>query len=49
MRLRTGPMFEPGIFKESMQYKQIEKYYLVLKALTSLASHMYDTVNKIEI
>jgi len=49
MRLRTGPMFEPSIFKESMEYKQIEKYYLVLKALTSIASHIYDTVTRIEI
>lgn len=49
MRLRTGPMFEPSVFKESMEYKQIEKYYLVLKALTSIASHIYDTVAKIEI
>lgn len=49
MRLRTGPMFEPNVFKESMEYKQIEKYYLVLKALTSIASHIYDTVNKIEV
>lgn len=49
MRLRTGPMFEPSIFKQSMEYKQIEKYYLVLKALTSIASHIYDTVAKIEI
>ena len=49
MRLRTGPMFEPSVFKESMEYKQIEKYYLVLKALTSIASHIYDTANKIEV
>ena len=49
MRLKTGPVFEPSIFKESMEYKQIEKYYLVLKALTSIASHIYDTVARIEI
>ncbi len=49
MRLRTGPMFEPRIFKESMEYKQIEKYYLVLKALTRIASHIYDTVARIEV
>ena len=49
MRLKTGPMFEPSVFKESMEYKQIEKYYLVLKALTSIASHIYDTVARIEI
>ncbi len=48
MRISTGPMFEPDIFKSSMEYKQIEKYYLVLKALTSIASHIYDTVDKIE-
>ena len=49
MRLRTGPVFEPNVFKKSMEYKQIEKYYLVLKALTSIASHIYDTVLRIEI
>lgn len=49
MRLSTGPMFEPSIFKSSMEYKQLEKYYLVLKALTNIASHMYDTVSKLEI
>lgn len=49
MRLRTGAMFEPGIFKSSMEYKQLEKYYLVLKALISISSHIYDTVSKIEL
>lgn len=49
MRLRTGPMFEPSVFKESMEYKQIEKYYLVLKALTNIASHIYDIVARIEV
>lgn len=49
MRLRTGPMFEPNVFKSSMEYKQIEKYYLVLKALTSIASHIYNEINNLEI
>jgi len=49
MRLRTGPMFEPRVFEKSMEYKQIEKYYLVLKALTNIAGHMYDTIAKLEI
>ena len=49
MRLRTGGMFEPNIFGSSMEYKTIERYYLVLKALTNIASHIYDTVLKIEI
>jgi len=49
MRLWTGNMFEPNVFKHSMEYKLIEHYYLVLKALTSIASHIYDTVAKIEI
>ena len=49
MRLSTGPMFEPSIFKSSMEYKQIEKYYLVLKALTSIAEHVYETISDLEI
>lgn len=49
MRLRTGTMFEPSIFTSSMEYKQLEKYYLVLKALTSIAEHIYDTILKLEL
>lgn len=49
MRLRTGAMFEPSIFKSSLEYKQIEKYYLVLKALTNIATHIYDTILKLDI
>lgn len=49
MRLRTGAMFEPNVFKSSMEYKTIEKYYLVLKALMTIAAKVYDTVAKIEI
>ena len=49
MRLSTGPMFEPSIFKSSMEYKQIEKYYLVLKALTNIAEHVYETISQLEI
>lgn len=49
MRLSTGSMFEPGIFNSSMEYKQLEKYYLVLRAIMSIAAHIYDTVDKLEI
>lgn len=49
MRLRTGPMFEPNVFKSSMEYKTIEKYYLVLRALMSIAEHIYDTILKLEV
>ena len=49
MRLRTGVMFEPNVFKSSVEYKQIEKYYLVLKALTNIAEHIYDTILRLEV
>ena len=49
MRLRTGPMFEPNMFKDSMEYKQLERYYLILKNLIDIASHMYDTINRLEL
>lgn len=49
MRLSTGPMFEPSVFKDSMEYKQLEKYYLVLKALVSIAGHIYDTILKLDV
>lgn len=48
MRLRTGSMFEPNIFSNSMEYKQIEKYYLVLKTLISISEHIYKTVDRLE-
>lgn len=48
MRLRTGAVFEPSVFKSAMEYKQIEKYYLVLRAMMNIASHVYDTVDKLD-
>ena len=49
MRLHTGAMFEPAIFKESIEYKQLEKYYSILKALTNVSEHIYDTILKLEL
>lgn len=49
MRLRTGAMFEPNVFKSSIEYKQLEKYYLVLKALMNIAEHIYDTILRLEV
>jgi len=49
MRLRTGRMFEPNVFKSSMEYKQLEKYYMVLKALTNISEHIYNTILKLEV
>lgn len=49
MRLKTGDMFEPNVFKSSLEYKQLEKYYLVLKALINIATHICDTILKLDI
>lgn len=49
MRLATGAVFEPNVFGSSMEYKQLEKYYLILRALTSIASHISDTISRLEI
>lgn len=49
MRLSTGALFEPSVFSSSMEYKQIEKYYLVLKALITIAEHIYQTVYRLDV
>ena len=49
MRLRTGSMFEANVFGKAMDYKIIERYYSVLKALTSIATHIYNVVDNLEI
>ena len=49
MRLRTGTMFEPNIFAKAMDYKTVEKYYLVLQALTNIATHIYNIVDDLDI
>ena len=49
MRLRTGEVFEPNVFKSSMEYKTLERYYLVLQSLINIAEKIYDTIAKIEI
>ena len=49
MRLRTGPVFEPSVFGNSMEYKQLEKYYLILRTITNISSQVYDTIYRLEI
>lgn len=49
MRISTGPLFEPNIFKSSMEYKTIEKYYLVLKAFMKIVEKMYTTIDKLDV
>lgn len=49
MRLRTGEVFEPDVFKSSLEFKTLEKYYLVLTALINIAKHIHDTIAKIEV
>lgn len=49
MRVRTGPMFEPNVFKSSMEYKTIEKYYLVLTAFMKIAEKILSTIDKLDI
>ena len=49
MRLRTGGVFEPNVFKSSMEYKTVERYYTVLNALINIAKHIHDTIAKIEV
>lgn len=49
MRIRSVSMFEPNVFNSSLQYKRLEKYYLVLKAVTSIAEHVYDNISRLEL
>lgn len=49
MRMSTGEVFEPNIFKNAMEYKTLEKYYLVLKAMMNISKHIYDIINEIEL
>lgn len=49
IRMSTGEVFEPSIFKNSMEYKTIEKYYLVLNAIMNISKHIYDIINEIEL
>ena len=48
MRLMTGAMFEPNFFGKAMNYKTVEKYYLVLKALIDIATHIFEVVDNLE-
>jgi len=49
MRLATSNMFEPNVFKNSLDYKTVEKYYLVLQAMMDISTHIYDIINEIEL
>ena len=49
MRVFTGEVFEPNIFKDSMEYKTLEKYYKVIEAMMSLSKHIYSVIDEIVI
>ncbi len=47
MRVFTGEVFEPNIFKDSMEYQTLEKYYMVIQAMMSLSTHIYKVIDGI--
>jgi hypothetical protein len=47
MRVFTGEVFEPNIFKDSMEYQTLEKYYMVIQAMMSLSTHIYKVIDEI--
>lgn len=49
MRLRTYSIFEPLIFGKPLESKEFEKYQMMLDALLSLASHIYETIDRLEV
>lgn len=49
MRVFTGEVFEPNIFKDSMEYQTLEKYYKVIQAMMSLSTHIYKVIDEIVI
>ena len=49
MRIATGEVFEPNMFKHSLEYETIEKCYLILQALINTSTCIYNAVNSIEL
>ena len=49
MRVFTGGIFEPNIFKESLEYQTVEKYYKMLQAMMNLSKHIYKVIEEIEL
>ena len=47
MRVFTGSVFEPNIFKDSMEYQTLEKYYKVIHAMMSLSTHIYKVIDEV--
>ncbi|MBR6689605.1 MAG: DUF3137 domain-containing protein [Clostridia bacterium] len=47
MRVFTGEVFEPNIFKDSMEYQTLEKYYNVIRAMMNLSTHIYKVIDEI--
>lgn len=49
MRIFTGKVFEPNLFKNSMEYKTVEKYYLTLQAMMNISKHINEKLNELDI
>ena len=47
MRVFTGGVFEPNIYKESLEYQTLEKYYKIIHAMMSLSTHIYKVIDEI--
>ena len=48
IRIKTGKMFEPHVFKESLEYETLEKYYVIIKKVIDIVEQLNKYVLELE-
>ncbi len=49
IRFHTGELFEPAVFKESLQFEYLEKYFDVINSIKNITEHICNVLMSVEI
>lgn len=49
IRFHTGELFEPAVFKESLQFEYLEKYFNVISSVKDITEHICNVIMEVEL
>lgn len=48
IRFHTGEIFEPAVFKESLQFEYLEKYFDIINSIKNITTHICNVIMSVE-
>ena len=49
IRFFTGELFEPAVFKQSLQYEYLEKYFDIINSIKNITEHISNVIMRAEL